>query len=281
MSYLQDSPSIFFCPTSRSSQESKGFLFRRAPYKDTYVEAVESVWAGLSPKEGDVRNKKRKRPRKARRWLPRSQGSMCPQPRISFLGSRVFGFGTSPSCLKYRLLWDLVYEEAMCEGSSGNGPPYAAKAVPWKDYFTQVEDPAAKHCSKEGPHYPLGAKREREICQRQATINFFSRVWYPWWFLLGLYCVAWLTQENVSSRIFVRRKWETHAFCTRNMGAHVQSTSSKKLVSSDCAKILNVATKIRETCEKTFFTPSSPVKATKLYRFCLSNKRLPKLPINV
>jgi hypothetical protein len=40
-------------------------------------------------------------------------------------------------------------------------------------------------------------------------------------------------------------------------------------------KTLKVATKIRETCEKTLFTPSSPVKATKLYRFCLSDKRLP------
>ena len=85
---------------------------------------------GLSPQEGDVRNKKRKRPRKARRWLPRRQGSVCPQPRISFFGSRVFGFGSGPSCLKYRLLRDLVYEEAMCEGSSGNGLLNAAKAVP-------------------------------------------------------------------------------------------------------------------------------------------------------
>ncbi len=65
------------------------------------------------------------------------------------------------------------------------------------------------------------------------------------------------------------------------MGAHVRCTGAKKLVSSDFAKILKVATKIRETCEKTLFTPSSPVKATKLYRFCLSNKRLPKSPINV
>ncbi len=56
------------------------------------------------------------------------------------------------------------------------------------------------------------------------------------------------------------------------MGAHVRCTSAKKLVSSDFAKILKVATKIRETCEKTLFTPSSPVKATKLYRFnqCLA-----------
>ncbi len=44
------------------------------------------------------------------------------------------------------------------------------------------------------------------------------------------------------------------------MGAHVRSNSAKKLVSSDFAKILNVVTKIRETCEKTLFTPSSPVE---------------------
>jgi hypothetical protein len=55
----------------------------------------------------------------------------------------------------------------------------------------------------------------------------------------------------------------------------------KKLVSSNLVKILKVATKIRETWEKTLFTPSSPVKATKLYRFCLSDEMLPKLPTNV
>ena len=57
------------------------------------------------------------------------------------------------------------------------------------------------------------------------------------------------------------------------MGAQVQGTYAKKLVSSKLVKMLEVATKIRETCEKTLFTPSSPVKATKLYRFCLSDKR--------
>ncbi len=65
------------------------------------------------------------------------------------------------------------------------------------------------------------------------------------------------------------------------MGAHVQCMRAKKLVSSDFAKILKVVTKKRETCEKTLFTPSSPVKATKLYRFCLSDKRAQKSPVNV
>ncbi len=33
------------------------------------MEAVESARSGHSPKKGDVRNKKRRRPRKARSWL--------------------------------------------------------------------------------------------------------------------------------------------------------------------------------------------------------------------
>ncbi len=111
------------------------------------MEAVESARAGLSPKKGDVR-KKRRRPRtvvcrhkkgrekeekkktkEGKKVALRRQGSVCPQPRISFFCSRVFGFGSGPSRLKYRLLRDLVYEEAMCKGSSGNGLPYTAKAV--------------------------------------------------------------------------------------------------------------------------------------------------------
>jgi hypothetical protein len=45
-------------------------------------------------------------------------------------------------------------------------------------------------------------------------------------------------------------------------GATVRCTSDNKLVSSDFAKILKIATKIRETCEKTLFTLPSPTKAT-------------------
>jgi hypothetical protein len=104
---------------------------------------------GLSPQEGDVRKKKRRRPRKVvcrhkKGTLDRRKekdqgrregGSAKARFRVSstknsFFGSLVLGFGSGPSRLKYRLLQDLVYEEAMCEGSSGNRLPYAAKAVP-------------------------------------------------------------------------------------------------------------------------------------------------------
>jgi hypothetical protein len=109
---------------------------------------------GLSLQEGDVRKirKEKKRPRKVvcrhkkgpwekeekkkkdhgRREGGYSEGKVpCAlHQEFLFFGSQVFGLGSSPSRKKYQLLRDLVYEEAMCEGSSGNGLPYAAKAVP-------------------------------------------------------------------------------------------------------------------------------------------------------
>jgi hypothetical protein len=52
--------------------------------------------------------------------------------------SGVVGFTSNPSCLKYWLLRPFFYEEAICEGSTGKGLPYAAKAVPAKDYFMHL-----------------------------------------------------------------------------------------------------------------------------------------------
>jgi hypothetical protein len=62
----------------------------------------------------------------------------CPQPRIPFFGSRVVGFSSNPSCLKYWLMHPFFYEKAICKGSTGKGLPYAAKAVPAKDYFMHL-----------------------------------------------------------------------------------------------------------------------------------------------
>ncbi len=55
-----------------------------------------------------------------------------------FFGSRVARFASNPSCLKYWLLCPFSYKEATCEGSTGKGLPYAAKAVPAKDYFMHM-----------------------------------------------------------------------------------------------------------------------------------------------
>ncbi len=204
----------------------------------------------------------------------------------------------------------------------------------------QVEDPAAKHCSKEGLHYHLGANRKEschETCdkchmawvrwksrcrcevfvvRKARTITLeqsarmlsedkqqstYSRVWISFGdSILGV-LHSLTNARKCQLEDFVRKKgmnhvqsngcsqqmpsakfgkektyqwwsyyqvpmsvllWETHAFCSRDMGAHVRYTSAKKLVSSDFVKILEVATKLRETYEKTLFTPPSPTKAT-------------------
>ena len=87
---------------------------------------------GLSPQEGDVKNKKKKKKKtkEGEKVAPRRQGSVCPQPRNFFFWFTSIWVLRDPSRLKYRLLRDFVYKEAMCKGSSGNGLPYAAKAVP-------------------------------------------------------------------------------------------------------------------------------------------------------
>ncbi len=54
---------------------------------------------------------------------------------------------------------------------------------------------------------------------------------------------------------------DPHVLFQKHGGACTM-TSAKKLVSSGFAKILKVAAKIRETCEKTLFTRPSPIKAT-------------------
>ena len=103
---------VFFSPTSPSSQESKGFFFRRATYKGTYVEAVEfrQGWS-VAKNKGDVRKKrrrprkvvcchkkgtlrrfkKRKRPRKARRWLREGKVPVSSTKKFLFLVHEYLG----------------------------------------------------------------------------------------------------------------------------------------------------------------------------------------------
>ncbi len=182
MSYLlQDLPLSFFCPTSCSSQESKGFFCQQATYKGSrstgsqgsrWVRQGWSVatkggrekekkrkekdqgrWSvatrrgrekekkrkekdqgrwSVTTRRGREKKKKRKEKNQGRRKVGSYEGKVpfALHQEFLFFGSQVVGLGSCPTGLKYRLLWDLVYEEAMCKGSSRNGLLYAAKAVP-------------------------------------------------------------------------------------------------------------------------------------------------------
>ncbi len=55
------------------------------------MEAVEFRQGGLFPQEGDVRKKEKKKTKVGETVAPRRQGSVCPQPRISFLVHEYLG----------------------------------------------------------------------------------------------------------------------------------------------------------------------------------------------
>ncbi len=59
--------------------------------------------------------------------------------------------------------------------------------------------------SEEGPHYCLGAKRERESCQRQATINLFFTSW------VSLVIPTWAVLRSLANA----RKCQLKDFCEK------------------------------------------------------------------
>ena len=116
---------------SYKSRKRRIFFLQTSYIKDTYVEAYEfrQAWSVATRRGRGKKEKKRKRPRKARRWLHEGKVPCALHQEFLFLVHKYLG-SERPVSFEYRLLRDLVYKEAMCEGSSGNGQLYAAKAVP-------------------------------------------------------------------------------------------------------------------------------------------------------
>jgi hypothetical protein len=72
-------------------------------------------------------------------------------------------------------------------------------------YSTQVEDPAA-NVARNAALSPWSVVWARKLSYVTSDNQLFFTSWRSSGdFLLGLYCVAWLSQESVSSRIFVKR----------------------------------------------------------------------------
>ncbi len=73
----------------------------------------------------------------------------------------------------------------------------------------------------------------------------------------------WCQKHGGAHTTYIRvpKVWENGK---EKYDSHAAKKGAKKLVGSNCAKNLEkkVATEIRETCKKTYFTPSSPIKAT-------------------
>ncbi len=106
---LRDSPSKNFFPTNCSSQESEGFFYRRATYKGRKYKKLGSrgVRQGWSVTEKKRKEKdqgrwsvatrkgrekeEKKKTKEGEKVAPQRQGSVCPQPRISFLVHKYLG----------------------------------------------------------------------------------------------------------------------------------------------------------------------------------------------
>jgi hypothetical protein len=117
---------------SRSIQESEGFFLPTSYMQGQVRESQGSARASLSPQKGDVRMS-RKEKDQGRREGGSSEGKVPCALNQDFLFLIHEHVGLEAARLGGSIgsyLEDLVYEEAMCEGSSGNGLLYAAKAVP-------------------------------------------------------------------------------------------------------------------------------------------------------
>ena len=117
-------PWWFLCPGWYGSRTSLRHSVLNKICRRDFLPTINSTW----DKEEIHTNKLR----------TRTTFPMSSTKNSFFFGSQVVGFASNPSCLKYWLLRPFFYEEAICEGSTGKGLPYAAKAVPVKDYFMHL-----------------------------------------------------------------------------------------------------------------------------------------------
>ena len=83
------------------------------------------------------------------------------------------------------------------------------------------------------------------MSEKAVNVTSDNQLFFTSWrssgdFLLGLYCVAWLTQESVSSRIFVRNKGMSHVpFNGRAKQTPSASSERRKRACSDATTWLH------------------------------------------
>ena len=83
--------------------------------------------------------------------------------------------------------------------------------------------PLQSICSKEGLHYCLS--EAQGSCHKTSNNQPIHEFGYPFGDSIpGLYCVAWLRQESVSSRVFVKKKGMNHV---QSNGRSQQTPSAK------------------------------------------------------
>ncbi len=198
-SYLQEGYKIrrwVFCPTSRSIQGKRSIFFanelhtRASTGKPRKPLSPPGLVYCHKKRAWESWEKKRKRPRKARRWLQQRQCSICPKPRILFFCSRLLGVQKPPILVEYRLLCFFqrgshaqrkFRKRTTLRSKRGTLKGLLYAPIQKKQYHKRTTLHRLKIllrsiCSKEGPHYCLGAKRKEAVI-RQAI----NAIWH--WYI--------------------------------------------------------------------------------------------------
>ncbi len=191
-------------------------------------EAVESARAGLSPQKGDVKKsrKEKKRRDQGRREGGSSKGKVpCAlnQEFLFFLFTSIWvlkqpvsvevsahmrlGLQGSNVRRKFRKRTTLRSKSSTLKGLLY--APIQQKQYHKRTTLRRLKIPLRSIVARKARTIAFErSTRKLSEDKRQST---YSQVWISFGDSIpGLYCVAWLTQESVSSRIFVRKKGMNH-----------------------------------------------------------------------
>jgi hypothetical protein len=217
---------VFFVLRVAQVKKAKDSFYKRATYKGKYKEAVESARAGLSPKKGDVRKKRKEKKKDQGRWSVATRREREKEEKKKDQGRREGGSreGKVPCALNQEFLFwftsiwvwkqPVLFEVSAPTRLSLRESNVRTKSREWTTLHSESSTLKgllfAGRCElfvARKVRTIAGAKREQESCHLTSDNQLLFTSWISSSdSIVGLYCVAWLTQESVSSRIFVRRK---------------------------------------------------------------------------
>ncbi len=202
-------------------------------------------------KKGTWRRKEKKKTKEGEKVAPAKARFRVPYTKNSFLlvheylGLEVARLGWSiGSCIFLRgsHVWRKFRKRTTLRSKSSTLKGLLYAPIQRKQYLKRTTLRRLKILlrsihSKEGPHYCLSKAWARKLSSDKRQSTFIHELDILGDSILGLYCVAWPTQESVSSRIFVRKKSMSHVQ-SNGCSQQTLSTEGKKREKSTVVMLL-------------------------------------------
>ncbi len=263
-------PSSFFCPTSRSRQESKG-LFSTTSYIQGHVGGscwVRQGWSITTKKRGAWERREKDQGRQEG-GSAKVRFCVSSTKKFLFLVHEYLGYERPISIevlaptrlsLQGSHMWRKLRQRTNLRSKSSTLKGLLYAPIKQEQYHKRttlhrLKSRCKLFVARKGRTIALERSVSKKAVKDKQQSTFFFTSWVSLLIPTSAVLRSMANARKCQLKDFCEKKWETHAFCTRNMGAHVRCTYPKKLVSSNLAKILEVATKIRKTCEKHCLLP--------------------------